>query len=66
MRQIFKISGRIFFSISVLGILQKTARWRKKLQAVSTGQDITLFAAQSDRFAEIGPSLHILKLNPHS
>jgi len=65
-RQIFKISGLIFFSISVLAILQKTARWHKKLKAVNTGNEITLFAAQSNIFAEIGPSLHMLKLNSHS
>jgi multisubunit Na+/H+ antiporter MnhG subunit len=65
-RQIFKILGLIFFIISVLGILQKTARWQKKLKAVNIGNEITLFAAQIDTFAETGPSLHMLKLNPHS
>jgi hypothetical protein len=65
-KQIYKISDLTFFSFSVLGILQKTARWHKKLKAVNTGNEITLFAAQSNIFSEIGPSLHMLKLNPHS
>jgi hypothetical protein len=53
----------MFFSISVLGMLQKTVQRNNKLHALS---EITNFVVQSDRFAEISPSFHTLKLNQHS
>jgi hypothetical protein len=52
----------LYFTVnegSVLTILQKATWWCKKIQAVSSGEDITFSADGNDRFPEKRPCIHI-------